>query len=245
MSEAKIDLKKLKVKFGNDDLEWRIDRAGLKNGTPWAKAVAYVTNRAVEDRLDDVCGEENWKNEFREWHNNSQLCGISIKIGNEWVTKWDGADNTEYESTKGGLSDAMKRAAVHWGIGRHLYKLKETFVKCSKERVNGYKYGSATDKYTEKKFTFYWKRPDINDLTPPPPPPPKPKPTPDDEPLDQERIDTLIMELNPLSKDKQAAFYVWLKKKTGATLLGNIKQCEYAMVFAGLRASKAANGDKK
>ena len=60
----------------------------------------------------------------------SQLCGLSIKDPEtgEWVRKWDGADNTNFESTKGGLSDSMKRAAYQWGIGRYLYNLDSVWV---------------------------------------------------------------------------------------------------------------------
>ena len=56
------------------------------------------------------------------------LCGISIKINNEWITKWDGAENTDIEGVKGGLSGSMKRAAVQWGIGRYLYNLEENWA---------------------------------------------------------------------------------------------------------------------
>jgi hypothetical protein len=45
------------------------------------------------------------------------------------VWKWDGAENTEVEGVKGGLSSAMKRAAVQWGIGRYLYDLEEGWAK--------------------------------------------------------------------------------------------------------------------
>ena len=38
-----------------------------------------------------------------------------------WVTKTDGADDTTIEGAKGGISDALKRAAVQFGIGRYLY----------------------------------------------------------------------------------------------------------------------------
>ena len=60
-----------------------------------------------------------FKNEFKEWKGKSQLCGISIwdEDKHEWLTKYDGADDTNMEATKGGLSDAMKRAAVQFGIG--------------------------------------------------------------------------------------------------------------------------------
>jgi hypothetical protein len=43
------------------------------------------------------------------------------------VWKEDGAENTDIEAVKGGLSGAMKRAAVQWGCGRYLYGLEETF----------------------------------------------------------------------------------------------------------------------
>lgn len=116
-------LSKLKLKFHEIDVEWRIQRSGIKNGKPWAMVLAYITNRAIMDRLDEVCGPENWKNEFIGGPCGGVLCGISIKINDEWVTKWDGAENTQVESIKGGLSSSMKRSAVQWGIGRYLYNL--------------------------------------------------------------------------------------------------------------------------
>lgn len=118
-----MDLSKLKEVFPADSIEWRIQRAGMNSNGPWGMALAYVTNRAIQDRLDDVCGPENWKNEFIPAPNGGVLCGISIFTSNGWVTKWDGADNTDIEAIKGGLSGAMKRAAVQWGIGRYLYHL--------------------------------------------------------------------------------------------------------------------------
>lgn len=117
-----MNLSELLVPFQPDDIEWRVQRYGVKNDKPWAFVIPYIQNRAIMDRLDTVCGPENWRNEFKDWHGSkSCLCGISIKTGDEWVTKWDGADDTDIESVKGGLSNAMKRAAVQWGIGRYLY----------------------------------------------------------------------------------------------------------------------------
>jgi hypothetical protein len=120
-----MDLNKLKAPFPAEDIEWRVGKvtADKKKGI----ALAYLTNRAIMDRLDEVCGPENWKNEYKEWKQ-AQICGISIKIGDEWITKWDGAEDTAIESVKGGLSDAMKRAGVQWGIGRYLYKLDARYT---------------------------------------------------------------------------------------------------------------------
>lgn len=44
------------------------------------------------------------------------------------VTKWDGAEDSDIEPIKGGLSDSMKRAAYQWGIGRVLYSLDTVWV---------------------------------------------------------------------------------------------------------------------
>ena len=118
-----MDLSKLKDPFPALDIEWRVQNSGMKGNKPWAMVLAYVTNRAIMDRLDEVCEPQGWQNEFADGPKEGLLCGISIKVGDEWVRKWDGADNTQIEAVKGGLSGAMKRAGSQWGIGRYLYKL--------------------------------------------------------------------------------------------------------------------------
>ncbi len=121
-----MDLTRLSDFFSPSEIEWRL---GMTNKAKTkGLALPYITSRGVQRRLDDVCGAENWKNDFKPWKEKSQLCGISIKTSDEWVTKWDGADDPKTEPTKGGLSDAMKRSAVMWGIGRYLYELPAFWV---------------------------------------------------------------------------------------------------------------------
>lgn len=152
-----MNLNLLDEPFDKSDIEWRIQQAGKASNGIWAKVLAYVTNRAIMKRLDEVCGKENWRNEYRDIPNNGGVeCGISIKVGGEWVTKWDAAENTQVEAVKGGRSGAMKRAAVQWGIGRYLYNLEEGFATVSMERVNGFTY--ARDKNIG---VFYWKAPEL------------------------------------------------------------------------------------
>ena len=114
--------------FHPEDIEWR---AGATNGDKSkALALAYITSRAVMDRLDEVIGPENWKDEYAAGPDGGVICGISLRIHGEWLTKWDGAENTDFEAIKGGLSDAFKRAGYKWGIGRYLYKLETAWVPC-------------------------------------------------------------------------------------------------------------------
>lgn len=148
-----MDLSKLDEPFHTCDIEWRIQQSG-KTGTGkvWAMVLAYVTNRAIMKRLDDVCGKAGWKNEYRDIPNNGGVeCGISIKVGDEWITKWDAAEQTQVEAVKGGRSGAMKRAAVQWGIGRYLYELEEGFAQISTEKSQGWNRAKLKDN-----TAFYW-----------------------------------------------------------------------------------------
>ena len=146
--DAKTIREELARPFAPEDLEWRI-QVTSKDKTS-GLAIPYVTNRAIQDRLDEVVGPENWYNDYRPWHGNgkkdAQICGISIYFeGKGFITKWDGAEDSDIEPIKGGLSDSMKRAAVQWGIGRVLYKMDNapwvkieqkgnSYVICAAER---------------------------------------------------------------------------------------------------------------
>jgi len=94
-------------------------------------AVFYLTSRAIQGRLDEIIGSFNWSNSFYPWQEKAQICGISIynEERREWITKYDGADNSDIEAIKGGLSDAFKRSAVLWGIGRYLYQIYGVWVE--------------------------------------------------------------------------------------------------------------------
>ncbi len=130
----------LAMPFAPEDLEWRLQK--VVEARELGIAVPYVTNRAIMSRLDDVVGPENWYNEFKPWHGaggkEAQLCGISIRYGEGFITKWDGAENSDIEPVKGGLSDSMKRAAVQWGIGRVLYNMDVVFVDVEKRGKTWY-----------------------------------------------------------------------------------------------------------
>ncbi|WP_274856995.1 Rad52/Rad22 family DNA repair protein [Bacillus methanolicus] len=148
----------LKAPFPSKDIEWRVSRCGITNGKPWAMVLAYVTNRAIQNRLDEVFGPAGWKNDFRDFMQGI-LCTISCYVDGEWVSKSDGAEQTLFESLKGGLSSAMKRAAVQWGIGRYLYNLEETFVEVFSER----RPGAIRIKDDKQKVYGYWIPPQLPD----------------------------------------------------------------------------------
>jgi hypothetical protein len=153
---------KLQEPFDFDDIEWRVQQAGLYpqpkgQSYGWAMALAYVNNRAIQERLDMVFGIAGWQNEYQPLPDGGIVCGLKCKIGDEWIIKFDGADKTAVEATKGGLSNAMKRAGSQWGIGRYLYSLEGKFVNLYKEK--GPNTHTHYDKITKTKY--YWTPPQL------------------------------------------------------------------------------------
>lgn len=122
-------IKRLREPFAGKEIEWKIQVTTQDKSR--GMAVAYMDARAVQKRLDEVVGPFNWKNVYSLWHDNSQICGISIfhEERGEWVTKFDGAENSDIEPIKGGLSDSFKRSATVWGIGRYLYDMEGVWVE--------------------------------------------------------------------------------------------------------------------
>ena len=116
---------KLKEKFDEKDLEFRV--GATNSDKTMGLALAYVQARAIQNRLDEVLGFENWKVSYKEIQGGF-LCTLSIRINDEWIEKEDGASVTEFESVKGGISNAFKRVASSgFGIGRYLYNARNSW----------------------------------------------------------------------------------------------------------------------
>ena len=162
-----IDLSKLSDPFPVEDIEWRVSRAGTGKKGTFCMVLAYITARAIQKRLDDACGPENWKLEEPKMVDvngkTAFAAGISIRIGDEWVTKWDVSEPTNIEPAKGGFSGAMKRAGSQWGIGRYLYYLDETFAETSETQLPNsarqWKYAKLPEKHGGG--AYYWKPPSL------------------------------------------------------------------------------------
>ena len=140
MNEQELT-KRLTAPFEAKDVEWRIQQTTQDKSR--GLAVAFITSRAIQKRLDETVGPFHWKTEFSPWHQigkGSQLCALSIydEERKEWVTKTDGAENSDIEPVKGGLSDSFKRAAVQWGIGRYLYSMGALWVDVEQRGKNCY-----------------------------------------------------------------------------------------------------------
>lgn len=137
-------LEQLKEPFKPSEIHWRIGKKSKKGDK--ATALAYINSRDVMKRLDDVLGFDGWFDEYTtepprsvrkfckktEQYYYEQVCGrvickLSIKIGDKWISKCDGAGETSVEGEKGAISSAFKRAAAKVGVGRYLYYLDSRF----------------------------------------------------------------------------------------------------------------------
>jgi hypothetical protein len=118
----------LAMPFAADEIEWRVGQSGAKNGKPWAKVLAFIDARAARRRLNDVVGPANWKVTYDQGPAGGVLATLSVRIGEEWIAKQDGAGVTDIEATKGGISDAFKRVCAVWGIGEYLYEVGESWA---------------------------------------------------------------------------------------------------------------------
>lgn len=133
-------LEALSEPFPEDAIEWK-PQAFSQDRTR-ALAVPYITSRHIMDRLDEAVGPANW-----EYWPNELRRGIRGELTIFGVTKCDigfiEGDNDA--AIKGSSSDALKRAAVLFGIGRYLYSTD----------ANWYGWDDRKKQFTEQpKLTF-------------------------------------------------------------------------------------------
>lgn len=122
---------KLAEPFPADEISWKPEVTKKKDGSPImrngqqvAGCTAHIDARAVMNRLDDTVGPANWSDSYRVLNDGRNVectlivCGVS-KADVGQVNKDGFAD-----PLKSAYSDALKRAAVKFGIGRHLYDME-------------------------------------------------------------------------------------------------------------------------
>jgi len=90
------------------------------------RQVHYITARTAMNRLDSVLGPENWWDEYVPGEN-SVLCRLTVRLPDgQTLTKADAGGYAGMpdsgDDDKSGYSDAFKRAAVKFGVGRYLYR---------------------------------------------------------------------------------------------------------------------------
>ncbi|VTS05253.1 Rad52/Rad22 family DNA repair protein [Tuwongella immobilis] len=99
-----------------------------------ALMLPYVDARVVMDRLDEVMTIGGWHDTYKELTSEagSVECTLSLFINGQWISKSNVGSLSEQpddgDKLKAAYSDALKRAAVNWGIGRYLYRCAPQWV---------------------------------------------------------------------------------------------------------------------
>jgi hypothetical protein len=127
-NEAKLLMAALAAPFAPGEVKFR---PGATSGSR-ALALPYVDVRAIQDRLDEVLGLDGWQDQYTPLPDGSVVCELRCRIGGEWIVKTDVGSPSEQpdggDRLKAAFSDALKRAAVKFGIGRYLYRLPSQWV---------------------------------------------------------------------------------------------------------------------
>lgn len=103
-----------------DEIEVRIAEIKATTNGNMARLLLYKTARTDMDILDETFGPENWQVDYKSI-DGKLYCGIGVRIGTEWIWKWNTGTESNMEAQKGEASDAMKRSGFCWGTGRELY----------------------------------------------------------------------------------------------------------------------------
>lgn len=124
-------LKKLKEPLKIEEVDFRLQ--SINNGG-YATILAYKDARVDMNRLDAVFGS-NWQKDYKTIDGNL-YCGVAIKVGDEWLWRWDVGTESFSDKEKGQASDAFKRACFNWGIGRELYNYPPISVKLESDEYS-------------------------------------------------------------------------------------------------------------
>src|SRR5512146_659825 len=126
MSEAltREILEQLRKPFPANKISFKVQTKPSEKGN--SLVVAYIDARDVMERLDEVVGPDGSDRYEKAGTDKGLVCYLTV-CG---VTRADvGDDDNENEPVKSAYSDAFKRAAVKFGIGRFLYDLPKMWAK--------------------------------------------------------------------------------------------------------------------
>lgn len=145
-----------------DEIEARVGTVSEKG----CSLLLYQDARAAMTLLDETVTPTGWENAY-ELIDGQLFCRLSIWDDEKqaWITKSDVGVESNTEEVKGRASDAFKRAAVRWGIGRELYSApliwigsdKCTIVENGKDKYGRTRY-TTRDSFTVKEIAYDGKK---------------------------------------------------------------------------------------
>ena len=171
--------------------------------------VPYFRWVAAVKRLNEVCGPY-WQTAL-EYEGGHVFGGVGILVDGEWVWRWHGTGLLEpsddprglsqQDAGKGNVSNALKGAALAWGIGLETRYMQESFAKIHDDG----RYFNNIKGHGGVK----WDPPDVGTRpgAPPPQRPGEPPPKAAPEPSEAEQLESVKKELADLCREKRIKTY--------------------------------------
>jgi hypothetical protein len=110
--------------------KWRVQ--SFSKFKPQATCVAYIDSRDVQDMLDKSCV---WSDRYYS-EGGLLFCEITIYADGREYKRTDTGSESNVDKEKGHSSDAFKRAAVKFGVGRFLYSLGMKYLPANENKTN-------------------------------------------------------------------------------------------------------------
>jgi hypothetical protein len=128
-------LARLADPFRPDQVRWKPQ---VVTDSGKALAVPYVDPRVVTERLDQVVGGD-WSFHWEPLGVQGDRLVVKSSLTIRGVTREDVgehvlSDREQADPWKSAVSDALKRAAVHFGVGRYLYWLEAVWCNYDRRR---------------------------------------------------------------------------------------------------------------
>jgi hypothetical protein len=126
-------LAKLKAAIPEEEISFKPQTFREDNGRQLALMVGYVDARWVDERLDQAT-DGDWSFEWESVLLTDNGVGVKGTLTVMGTVREDvgeyhrQGEHDDMEMLKAAVSDALKRAAVHFGVGRELYRMPTMWV---------------------------------------------------------------------------------------------------------------------
>lgn len=134
-----------------EDIKYRIGTTSKPGASKkWATVLVYIDARTAQEELDEKFGSENWQYTWSSTPGHDFAIHGELRVKTEdgtWISREDvgypqankmkkKVDETEV--LKDAVSDAQKRCAVQFGIGRFLYDAPNLWTQAVVTDAKGY-----------------------------------------------------------------------------------------------------------
>ena len=197
------------------EIQWKI-QAASKDGSK-GMVVGYIDARDVAERLDST--GVTWSDSYTVLQMASTWV-VECRLTIDGITRTDVGTGDGEESAKSAYSDAFKRAAVKFGVGRYLYNIPTSWVPIENKQITQESLGKLQAAYQRllSKHSTTAPTPAAKPVVEAPAPVQEFSPTPAAKPISDAQIKLLAIALKqmgfesttPEDKADTRSFIAWL-----------------------------------